>query len=255
MKLLTPMANNPKTAKALAEHGVEGAILHLLASNQAHAALGMRGGTVCPMAERNGCASACLVNQGRGRMRTVYAARLERTRMYLQDRDAFLSQLQDELGALKRRADRKGLRAVARLDGTSDLGLALGLAPFFPGIMFYDYTKVAARAERVARAQDAGARVWGNLHITFSRGAGNEADSLRLLHRGINVTVVFRIPARAKVKHTLPMFWRGFPVIDGDAHDLRYLDPVKWHGKGVVVGLRAKGSAIHDRTGFVVDPE
>jgi hypothetical protein len=37
------------------------------------------------------------------------------------------------------------------------------------------------------------------------------------------------------------MTYEGFPVIDGDVNDLRFLDP-----KGVVVGLKAKGDAKKD---------
>jgi hypothetical protein len=37
-------------------------------------------------------------------------------------------------------------------------------------------------------------------------------------------------------------------VIDGDTDDLRFLDP-----QNVVVGLRAKGKAKKDKTGFVKD--
>jgi hypothetical protein len=45
------------------------------------------------------------------------------------------------------------------------------------------------------------------------------------------------------------MTWWNHPVIDGDDHDARFLDP-----KGVVVGLRAKGLACVDTTGFVIRP-
>jgi hypothetical protein len=45
----------------------------------------------------------------------------------------------------------------------------------------------------------------------------------------------------------LPETYLGRPVIDGDEHDLRFLDP-----SGVVVGLRAKGKARKQRGGFVV---
>ena len=54
------------------------------------------------------------------------------------------------------------------------------------------------------------------------------------------MAVVFR----SKV---LPTHWQGFPVINGDENDLRFLDP-----KGVVVGLTAKGKAKTDTSGFVV---
>jgi hypothetical protein len=42
---------------------------------------------------------------------------------------------------------------------------------------------------------------------------------------------------------------KSFPVINGDETDLRFLD-----AKGVIVGLRAKGKARKDTTGFVRTP-
>ena len=54
----------------------------------------------------------------------------------------------------------------------------------------------------------------------------------------MNVAVVF---------HKLPETYLGRPVINGDETDLRFLDP-----KGVVVGLKAKGKAKKDTSGFVV---
>jgi hypothetical protein len=55
---------------------------------------------------------------------------------------------------------------------------------------------------------------------------------------GGNVAVVF---------NELPETYLGKPVINGDESDLRFLDP-----KGVIVGLKAKGKAIKDDSGFVV---
>ena len=78
-----------------------------------------------------------------------------------------------------------------------------------------------------------------NYSLTFSRSETNEAQCLEVLNRGGNVAVVFR--------KELPTHWNGFPVINGDENDLRFLDP-----KGVVVGLKAKGKAKSDTTGFVV---
>jgi len=52
------------------------------------------------------------------------------------------------------------------------------------------------------------------------------------------VTVVFdKIPAE----------YKGREVFNADDTDLRFLDP-----KGVVLGLKAKGRAKKDRSGFVV---
>ena len=53
----------------------------------------------------------------------------------------------------------------------------------------------------------------------------------------MNVTVVF---------DKLPETYMGLPVFDADDTDLRFLDP-----KGVVLGLKAKGRAKKDTSGFV----
>ena len=51
----------------------------------------------------------------------------------------------------------------------------------------------------------------------------------------------------AAVFHEVPETYLGRKVINGDETDLRFLDP-----KGVIVGLKAKGKAKKDKTGFVV---
>ena len=49
-------------------------------------------------------------------------------------------------------------------------------------------------------------------------------------------------------KNGLPKTYLGFRVINGDSHDLRFLDP-----KGVIVGLSPKGNkAKKDTSGFVI---
>ena len=59
-----------------------------------------------------------------------------------------------------------------------------------------------------------------------------------VLDRGGNVAVVFE---------ELPKTYGGFEVIDGDEHDLRFLD-----ASPRIVGLLAKGRARSDITGFRV---
>jgi hypothetical protein len=61
---------------------------------------------------------------------------------------------------------------------------------------------------------------------------------------------VFKIcECKRACKHEIPagLTYLGRPVINGDADDLRFLDPV-----GVFVGLKAKGLAKKDTTGFVI---
>ena len=77
--------------------------------------------------------------------------------------------------------------------------------------------------------------------MTFSRSETNDDDCRAVLAAGGNVAVVFR-------KKPLPSIWHGFPVLDGDQTDLRFLDPA-----GSVIGLTAKGSAKKETSGFVVD--
>jgi hypothetical protein len=61
----------------------------------------------------------------------------------------------------------------------------------------------------------------------------------------MNAAAVFKGPSKS-----LPRAYKGIQVIDGDLHDLRFLDE-----KGVIVGLRAKGKAVYDRSGFVIGEE
>ena len=78
--------------------------------------------------------------------------------------------------------------------------------------------------------------------LTFSLNESNLHEALEALELGTNVAVVFRLDHLGN----LPEFFHGIPVIDGDKHDARYLDR-----KGVWVGLKAKGDAINDTSGFV----
>jgi hypothetical protein len=101
-------------------------------------------------------------------------------------------------------------------------------------IMFYDYTKNHHRALRFARGE-----LPPNYHLTFSRSECNEMDALKVLESGGNVAAVF--------SGDLPDDWHGYNVVDGDLSDLRFLDP-----RGCVVGLKAKGAAKRDTSGFVI---
>jgi hypothetical protein len=64
------------------------------------------------------------------------------------------------------------------------------------------------------------------------------------LSKGFNSAFVFD----TKKDQTLPTEYQGFKVVDGDENDLRFLDPKG----GVIVGLRAKGPAKKDNSGFVI---
>lgn len=220
MKLLT--INNAKTVKGMVK-GFSTAILHLAPHT-------VSGRNVCPWASK-GCAKSCLNTAGRGRFDGAQQARINRTLFYFNDPVGFKAQLKQEIEAFRKSAHRKFFVPAVRLNGTSDIPtLALDMARHFDTTMFYDYTKSLHSLLRNDRPT--------NYHLTFSRSESNDKECLEALAKGHNVAVVF---------DQLPETWNGYRVIDGDETDLRFLDP-----KGVVVGLKAKGDAKNDRTGFVV---
>jgi hypothetical protein len=134
-------------------------------------------------------------------------------------------------------AIRADLPLVCRLNVVSDVAWKREfpeLFAAFPDVQFMDYTKDAYRI--------LDGKLPGNYHLTFSRSETNELDCLRVLKAGHNVTVVFRKPP-------FPATFWGYPVIDGDRNDLRFLDPPP-----CIVGLKAKGAGgRRDQTGFVID--
>ena len=86
-----------------------------------------------------------------------------------------------------------------------------------------------------------------NYKLTFSLSENNEADAREALAHGVNVAVVFQI----KKGHALPSHYMGHEVIDGDLTDLRFTDDKAKDGRAVIVGVRAKGKAKRDASGFV----
>jgi hypothetical protein len=181
----------------------------------------------CPNA--GACASVCLYTAGRGVFATTQRARIAKTHHRWTQREDHLAQMVDEIVSAKVKADRTGMRLAVRVNGTSDLpGDALELARTFPSIQFYDYTKLMGTSGR----RDIPSNY--SLTVSYDPVTAPMHKVTPLLSRGVNVAVVF---ATSK-SGDLPTSWCGFPVLDGDEHDLRFLD-----APGHVVGLRAKGPA------------
>jgi hypothetical protein len=219
---------NPKIQKGT-KLGYLSFILHLAPST-------LSGHNTCPKATK-GCIAACLNTAGRGGMfkrgettNVIQKARIRKTNYFYNDRAGFMLDLMQDIKKGIRLANKLGLEPVFRLNGTSDLSwekysMIEGMNVFdvFAGIQFYDYTKVLGR--KVKHIE--------NYHLTFSKADGNDSDVAEALLQGMSVVAVYdKIPA-------------GVP--SADETDLRFLDP-----KGIMLGLKAKGRAKKDYTGFVI---
>jgi hypothetical protein len=231
MKLLSTA--NPKIQKGT-KLGYLSFILHLAPAT-------LSGKETCPK-RTAGCTAACLNTAGRGGMfkrgentNMIQQARIRKTKMFFEDRDAFMKALYHDVRKGIKQAERLGLTPVFRLNGTSDLAWEkytvgttdMNLFELFPTVQFYDYTKVLGR--KVSQ--------YANYHLTFSAADGNDADVQRAVSAGMNVAMVF---------DKLPAEFMGRVVNDADEHDLRFLDPLN-----TIAGLKAKGRAKKDTTGFV----
>ncbi len=181
---------------------------------------------LCPHAGL--CASVCLRFSGRNPMaRPVQEAR---ARVWAENRTLFLLEAKEELRRLVKREARKGNQVCARFDGLSDTGDAKVLAEALPQVQFVDYTKDKQRYWHWLLYRDNFPPNW---HLTFSRDRQADNEFCRqVLGLGGTAAVVFF--------SQVPKEWEGYPVIDGDAHDLRFMDP-----RGVVVGLKVKGKGIY----------
>jgi len=219
MKLLT--INNFKTVKG-EKLGVLTGILYLAPAK-------ISGYEVCPRRSA-GCTAACLYTAGMGAFSNVQQARINKTKMYFEDRPNFLFQLEKDIKALVKKAKKLNMKPAIRLNGTSDINwMSSGIMDKFPDVQFYDYTKVLRRLKD---------KIPTNYNITFSKSEDNNSECETALELGFNVAAVFK---------NLPQQYMGRQVINGDETDVRFAD-----GKGVVIGLTAKGRARKDLSGFVI---
>jgi hypothetical protein len=219
---------NPKIQKGT-KLGYLSFILHLAPAD-------LSGKETCPK-RTAGCTAACLNTAGRGGMfkkgentNMIQKARIRKTVSFFEDREQFMFDLKKDITKAIAFAERKGLKPVFRLNGTSDLSWEKyvveddkNIFECFPTVQFYDYTKVLGRKVKHIP----------NYHLTFSKADGNDADVAEALLQGMSVVAVYdKIPD-------------GVP--SADETDLRFLDP-----KGVMLGLKAKGRAKKDYSGFVI---
>lgn len=227
-KYLSPGTTNAKTAK----NSLKTFILYLTPGTT-------NGNNLCPKASA-GCLAACLYTAGRGSFSNVQQARANKTAQFLQDKPAFMRALAYEILKQYTKAKKAGEKIAIRLNGTSDIDLiyllqkyaGLDIVTLADHVHFYDYTKILQKAIRYQGHP--------NYTVTFSRSESNQAETEQAIKLGINVAAVF--------SGDLPKTYLGAPVVDGDKSDLEML-----YNKGAVLGLKAKGRAKKDTSGFVIN--
>lgn len=227
-QLLSPGSTNTKTAK----NNIETFILYLAPADT------IKTHNLCPFAS-DGCKKACLYSAGRGRFSNVQESRINKAKFWAYDRKQFYIQLADELLKIHDKTIKKGQAIAIRLNGTSDIdhldllkrytGINF-LDDFYSDLIFYDYTK---NINAIKKYKDT------RYSLTFSLSETNFLQALSVLADGGNIAAVFA--------EDLPDSYLGYKVINGDETDLRIFDPVN-----CIVGLKAKGDAKKDKSGFVI---
>jgi len=233
MKLLT-VNGNPKLVKGdkLSDKYLS-AIMHLSPINT----------RICPYQDIAKCKEACLNTAGRGGIfkkgestNVIQEARKRKTDLFLNDRDTFMSLLVKDIEAFVRKCERLDKKPCIRLNGTSDIQWELipvdnyaNIFDMFSDVQFYDYTKIPTR--KVSSIK--------NYHLTWSYSQANDKYARLFEQVPYNKAVVFH--------GGLPSMFKGMRVIDGDTTDMRFLDKANR-----IIGLKAKGKARQDKSGFVI---
>jgi hypothetical protein len=261
---------------------------------------------MCPFSSKF-CRMGCLNNSGQGEVfqgtlmgMDTRNARLRRSTFYWKHKQMFLEMVSKTLESEKKEAKRTRRQFAARLNVLSDIaweGQKYNTDPnqpdkkqtlfeHHPDITFYDYTKNPKRMKQYLDARNGvpGASWPENYHLVFSFSESNLPFCIWVLENGGGLAVPFNTEPNRKNTPTdmwrlLPKEWMGYPVIDGDLFDARFMDvdffgsPEKmegkewgeivakgiWtpeeansfrqhtgRGKGYVIGLRAKGRALRN---------
>ena len=188
----------------------------------------------CPASIAAGCQKPCLMSAGYGKFDNVRIGREKKRDWLRDDRDSFLAQLTKELHNFEKLTTKQGVQGVVRLNVISDIvweNKKYGIPQQFPGLFFYDYTKISGR---LGKTPD-------NYPLMFSwSGLPNSQPSVkRALTTDTPVAVVFDCD--------FPKEFLGRTVFNGDKSDLFNL--TRTNG---IIALKAKGDARGSNDPFVV---
>jgi hypothetical protein len=174
------------------------------------------------------CEKLCLNTAGNGSYPSVQQGRINKTIFFIDNQLEFMERLHTEITFHLRKAEKEGFTLCIRMNGTQDVLWekiklhGLSIFEHFPKVIFYDYTKWPPRKRNVPK----------NVHLTYSYTGkrGSKTIAGKFLLNGGNIAFVY--------DGTMPKSWFGFPVLDGDTTDLRFLDR-----PGHAIALKAKGKA------------
>ena len=210
----------------------------------------MSGYEVCPCSAY--CRKFCLNGSGRNKgdiimrgeeLSNINKSRVKKTRLFFEQRQVFMDLVLHEIDCARKHAAKNNMEFSIRLNCTSDISpewfkdeiTGKNILELYPDVQFYDYTKVPSRLKLIEK--------YPNYDLTFSYNGHNTETCLDFLAKGGKVAVVF------ENQEYLPMQFFGYPVIDANKYDMRYLDP-----KSSIMGLHFHRTAENYKNGVYYPP-
>ena len=232
MKLLDTSGNNTKLRKNNKDIKIRVAGLSLYPIDT----------RICPYQDIAQCKAPCLSDSGFAKVyKSVNNSRKAKTDFYLYDKENFIIQLKNELYNFEKLCKKQQVTPYIRLNVISDIQWELkangSIPQTFPGIQFYDYTKIAKRLGKTPDNYE--------LMFSYSNAPGYQQSVRKALKTDVPISVVFY--------GTMPSHFMNKKVVDGDSSDI-----VNLSYKNKIVGLKYKsvGDKINpvDST-FIVNME
>ena len=203
----------------------------------------MSGYNVCPNSKH--CRENCLSGSGHNRgdilskKNIINNARIQKTKMFFEDRETFMQLLLHEIAKYKNLANKRNKKFAVRLNCTSDINIndfvykGQNILEICKDIQFYDYTKV----RKYIKENNA----FKNYDLTLSFSGYNWATCKEFLENNGRVAIVFY--------GNMPKKYKGYEVVCGDSYDMRFLDK-----KNIIIGLTYHKTANDYKKGFFERP-